>query len=808
MNSAVRILCVIDTQNRKRGIDPAMSKKYRKSSHNTRAISAFARPVAPYLAAFLSFLLICLCSTNVIKVTALFVLLAAIVTVCVRFKALREQVALPLTVLGLVVLMDLISTFYAPAGKFALSEFLKVAVSFALVLIVLALPAAKEVDRGRRIAALLSRVAAFFSLISIDLLSTRILSGIVTGFLSLFTPDYYMLSGVEAGVRMTSLLGNPNVFAGIAGIGVLLGLSLSTSAEQGKQRKGHIVCLFINALAFVLAFSMGATAMIAVAFVVYLLLEHKDSRIGLFVLMVETLIVTLLGVIPVAMTSLQEWVGFQPIPLLCVIVGAALLCVLDHFVGRPMEEKLGVHGKKMLIAVIALVVVFAAFAAAACTLTGPADLAKGETLLRGVYPAAGEYTVSAQASGSVTVVIESQNETETMMHTSTVLYQGELSDAAFTVPEDSMVVYFNFIAGEDVRLEQVSYVGNGVEEEVPLGYKLLPGFIANRIQGLFANQNAIQRTVFFEDGMKIFRRSPVVGVGLGGYENGILGVQSFYYETKYAHNHYVQALTETGVIGLALFVGLLAVSAWAILRARRREGAHFLVPALGAALVFMAGHAAVEVVFSFYAYLPIAFGVFALINLCCGDAVSLKVLSGKVKGWVTVVFAAILAVFTVLLFGNLRAFALVNAAPTFQSLDQAIAMDKYEWSDHMLSYVNNVDNAADVPEVQQKAAQYAAELAKLDSNTIPVYLAEFYFKRGETEQGIAMLEKYVNYVSSDQGAWQRVFYMLQAFAVDTDEFRADVEHIYRMMETWNAENMGQVTLNKDNLEFLASLGIQ
>ena len=785
-----------------------MSKKIQTKKRGSGKLAVAARPVAPYGVALLCFLLICLCSANAIKGSALVFLLAALVFCVLRFKTLREQIAPPLIALGLVVLMDMISTFYAPSGKFALSEFIKVIVAFAFVLILLVVPMAKGVDRGRRIAALLTRVTAFFSLISIDLLSTRILSGIVTGFLSLFSPDYYMLPGVEAGVRMTSLLGNPNVFAGIAGIGVLLGLSLSVSTEQGKQRKGYIVCLFINALAFVLAFSMGATAMIALAFVVYLLLERKDRRAGLFVLMVETLIVTLLGVVPVAMTSLQGWTGFQPVPLICVIVGSALLCVLDHFVGYPMEKKLADCGKKLLIAVVALVVVFGAAAAAACTLTGPVNLADGETLLRGVYPAAGDYTVSAQASGPITVVIESQNERETMMHTSTVLYQGELSGAAFTVPEDSKVVYFNFAAGGDARLEQVTYTGNGGQEEVPLGYKLLPGFIANRIQGLFANQNAIQRTVFFEDGMKIFRRSPVVGVGLGGYENGILGVQSFFYETKYAHNHYIQALTETGVIGLVLFVGLLAVSAWAILRARRKEGAHFLIPALGAALIFMAGHAAVEVVFSFYAYLPIAFGVFALINLCCGDAVSLKVLSGKVKGWVTAAFAVILVVFTVLLFGNLRAFALVNAAPTFQSLEQAVRMDKYEWADHMLSYVNNIDSAADVPEAQAKAEQYAEELGKLDSNVIPVYLAEFYFKRGNTEQGIAMLEKYVNYVSSDQGAWQRTFYMLQAFAVDTDEYRVSVKHIYQLMENWNAENMGQITLTKDNLEFLAALGIQ
>ncbi len=784
-----------------------MSKNYRKSSYKSSAIPAFIRPAVPYLVAFLSFFLICLCTASVIKTTALFILLAAVVAVCVRFKSLRDQIALPLVMLGLVVLMNLISTFYAPSGKFALREFLKVASSFALVLIVLAVPAAKEVDRGRRIAALITRVTAFFSLISIDLISTRILSGIVTVVLGLFTPDYFMLPGVEAGVRMISLLNNPNVFAGIAGIGVLLGLSLTVSSEQGKQRKGYIVCLLINALAFVLAFSMGAIATIALAFVVYLLLERKERRAGLFILMVETLVVTLLGVVPVAMTSLQNWNGFQPVPLICVIVGAVLLCVLDRFVGSPLEKKLAGRGKTLRIAMIALVVVIAVVFALACTLTGPVDLAKGETLRRGVYPQAGEYTVSAQANGAVTVTIESQNEQETMMHTTTVLYRGDLSKAVFTVPEDSKVVYFTFAAGEDVHLERVAYIGNGVEEEVPLGYQLLPGFIANRLQGLLANQNAIQRVVFFKDGMKLFRRSPVVGVGLGGYENGILGVQSFYYATKYAHNHYVQTLAENGIVGLVLFVGLLAVSAWAILRTRRKEDAHFLVPALGAALVFMAAHAGVEVVFSFFAYLPVAFGVFALINLCCGDAVSLKGFSYKVKGWVTVAFAVILAVFTVLLLGNRFAASLVNTSPTFQSLEHAIKMDRYEWSAHMLSYVNSVGNAADVPEVQQKAEQYAAKLAELDSNVIPMYLAEFYFKRSDVEQGFAMIEKYVSYVSSNQEAWQRAFYILQDFAEDSDEYRAGVQRIHQMMEDWNAENMGQITLNEDNLEFLASLGI-
>ena len=78
----------------------------------------------------------------------------------------------------------------------------------------------------------------------------------------------------------------------------------------------------------------------------------------------------------------------------------------------------------------------------------------------------------------------------------------------------------------------------------------LPPVGANRIQGLWANENAIQRFVLFADGLQLFRSSPIYGLGMGAFENGVKSVQSFDYIAKYAHNHYIQTLAETGVIGL------------------------------------------------------------------------------------------------------------------------------------------------------------------------------------------------------------------------------------------------------------------
>lgn len=777
-----------------------MAKRYQSGKQLRMLQNSWETWGLPVLSV-LCFVLVCLSSSSTVKPVALVMIVAVVAASALLFSRLRDRLHLPILALALVVLLDGVSTLYAKSGKFALYEFLKILIAFCLALLLLTLPERKGGNLGRSGASILSGFSALAGLVSIDLLSTRILSTPVLGFLGLFTPDYSNLGAVEEGVRMTSIFTNPNVFAGCVGLGTLLSLGLAVSA-RGRERVVHVACLYVSALAFLLAFSMGASGMIALAFLVFLLLEHPSRRAELLLMMVETLVLSVGAAFLISLTSFTAWTGFRPIPLLCAVAGAALLCLLDRL-SRPLADKLSRHSGVVLVLIGVILAGLAAFALVAYHWTGDEKLQAGEGLRRAAYPAPGAYTVTAETDGEVTVSITSQNQQETMMHTSTPLYQGPLAGASFTVPEDSLVVYFDFTAAGDLTLTSVRCAGTGGTYDVPLGYKLLPGFIANRLQGLWANQNAIQRLVFFSDGMKLFRRSPVIGLGLGAFENGVKGVQSFYYETKYAHNHYIQSLVETGVLGLIAFVGLLAVSAAAIWFGRRREDFNPLIPALGAALVFMAGHAATEVTFSTYAYLPIAFGVFALINLCCGDAIPLPEMDKVVKSGILAAIPALLIVFGVMLAGNMSAQRLANHATSFDDLDRAVSMDKYEWADYMLGYVNSTLNAEVDEEIRKQADVYAARLAQIDSNTVPIYLAEYYFTTERPDMGLEMIEKYVNYVSSDQTAWQRAFQMLEQYDTGTEAYRAGVARIVDLLEEWNARNMGGIVLTEANQAFIA-----
>ena len=743
----------------------------------------------------LYFIAVCLCGVETNKTSALVLSAVALLVLVERRRLLEERIGVLFLTLALFVVLNGISSFYAISGKFGLREFLKVLSAFCLGLALLGLSPKTETHTGSAAMTVLAVCGALGSLVSIDLISTRWISGAILGFFNLFTVEYRELEGVEAGIRMTSMFKHPNVFAGFSGIGVLLSLGLALRAEGGRKRCVYLVLLYVNALAFILAFSMGASAFIALAFLVFLFLLPKEERGGALVLMLETFLLVVVSAALISATSFQSWTMVNPIPLACTVCGAALLCLLDRGVRKLISGRLKPTGRLVPILIISVLVLMAAYLAAAWNVTGEAELTPGTVLRRAVYLEPGEYKLELGGEGEISVWVESQNRLETMMHSSTVLYQGDAAEAAITVPEDSLVQFFNFSSNEGARILSASCGGT----KIPLAYKLLPGFIANRLQGLLANENAIQRLVFFEDGFKLFKRSPVIGLGMGAFENGIMSVQSFYYETKYAHDHYIQVLVETGVVGLILFLGLLVVCCVAVWKSRKEKP---FAPVLGAALVFMAGHAATEVVFSYFAYLPMAYGTFALIELCCGDAVKRPRLSTLAKRISMALIAVLIFIYCLFVICNISAKNLIQREPTLNSVSRAMSLDKFEWADYALAYVTNTmgDNVG--TNVRVQADQYAERLAKVNSNTTPIYLAQYYFTTGRTEKGFEMLEKYVDYLASDTKAWQAAFDMARELPADSDVYKSGMTRLAAKLDAWNAENLGTILLDQETEAFL------
>ena len=754
---------------------------------------------APILLGILFFFILCLGAADSIKGTVMVVAVFTLFIIAARFKVLRDRVHWPFIALTLVVIMDGISTFYAVSGKFALREFLKVFLAYLLAVILLATSPKKEETVGKRIATILAVATAVGSLIGIDLISTGWISGAVVRVLGHFTEAYEEYSEAQALYRMASIFSNANVYAGVSGIGVLLGLGLSYSSDTRKERSLFLTLLYLNAVAFILTISLGAFFFTILAVIVFILMQPKEKCYGAIVVILEAMLLAIVSAAMIFKMREGENGARRYLPLLSTIIGAVVLCLLDCFVGYRITSKLEKHRKVAAITFGVFCVLVIAYAIAALTVTGELEL-NNEKSISVLFPKPGEYTLTAEADDEpiiVAVTCQSFQQSSVSAYNSTSLYYGNLSDAAFSVPENCIVLSFWFRRDGQTIIHKASYG----DHKIPLSYQLLPEFIASRLGQARTIHNVIQRLVYFLDGLKLFNRSPLVGLGIGAFENGIKSVQSFYYETKYAHNHYFQSMLETGIIGLILFLFLLVSSAVAIWKSRKE---HPFAPMLGAALVFMAGQAIHDIVFSAYAYLPIAYGSFAMINLCCGQEIKKPKLTNTFKTVAIVVSSVCIVVYCGFLAGNLMAKRNMEKNATMQTLVQSVKLDHFEWADYALAYVTNAMGDNVNPYVRQQADAYAERLAGVNSNTIPIYLAEYYFQSDRSEQGIDMLRKYVDYVSSDQSAWRNAFTVLRTYDDGSESFQSGAVQLADMLETWNNENLGTITLDDETNAYIAA----
>lgn len=766
----------------------------------------------------LMFLAVAFFNASTIKVTVVALFIILINVALYNHGVLSNRIFIPFLALTAWFLMDGISSFYANFGSIALDEFLKVFGSFCLAIIFLLISPDSEEVKGKWIGTVIATCTAFGCLISIDLLSTHLISGAFTAFSNLFSDYYRDVNGVEAGVRMVSLFNYANSFAAFAAFGVLISLGLvdtTPAPYSGRKfdRVFPIILLFINSLGFVLAFSFGAIAFLALAFVAFLVFQSKGRKTDLFVLMVETLIVCFPCVFIIARTSLQYWNGFQPVPILCTVIGAALLCVLHLYVAPRLTPYLKKHPAIIGTVVIAGIVITCIYMVVGMRVTGSAVLDPGETLTRAIYAKPGTYVMKIDSDTDLNITVLSKNEKQNLIEESTILYEGDEYDKSITVPDDSLIVWFYFTAPNGGVISSASIENATEKYEIPLEYKLIPRFIATRLQGLRVSENMIQRISLYESAIKIFGKSPLIGSGIAAFQDNARRVQNFYLVSKYAHNHYLESLAETGIVGFILFIAMLGTAAAAVIKTLLKERKSSprvtasLTPALGAAILFMIGHAAMDVDFSFYASLPVALAVLVMINLCCGSL--LRIPGEMIKKIFIIVTAVFCTVFVVLVALNVSAKNSLEGEVTLKQLDNASKIDFFEWTDESASIVNAATENYDLLDQKQKqiADRHAARLAKKNIYDL-ITDSAYYFRVGRTGEAFDTMERFLDYVRSENSAWNMSFELLEMYEREDKAYLEGVKRIIGKLDAWNEINLGTTELDERSTAFVERMRVK
>ena len=400
-----------------------------------------------------------------------------------------------------------------------------------------------------------------------------------------------------------------------------------------------------------------------------------------------------------------------------------------------------------------------------------------------------------------------------------MLYDGPFSQCAFTVPENSGNLYAAITgqAGETLRSMAVS---GG--KKITLNYPWLPEAISSRLlsDSLLESKSFTLRLEFDKDAWKIFSTAPIFGRGLGSTENVTRSVQSFQYESKYAHNHLLQTMADTGIVGTVFALAFVLGSAWLCLRAVRKEK-DSLAAALLAVWVMMNLHSLMEINFSVrgfkcFAYVLMALPVLLYAKpLLAGETAKARKQAKTVGILVIVVYALYLAVF-----GGL----LERARMTDRKAERFETSDVYEYLDFLRSCVRG-----DVFDHDSYQRNYVATAVQLDdwkySSDMLKYvkhlrasgtyendsaLARYYYlPRQEWDELFDCSLEGIRQVRSSPDGWnlQMDFYreeVLPAMGADNAEAFVDgVLALGEALDDMNGEGrLETVELNETNQSFL------
>ena len=705
------------------------------------------------------------------------------------------------------------AAIYSPFGVSAKSEFYKFIAAFSLAVILLA-----RFER-KHVSGLLwgsASVSAVIALISLDMNCGKFLFGIFNPLMNLLGADYTNALAENAASRVNGLYNDANVTACLFSLSLFVALYLLRKSACVWRRLAASVLAGVHVVSLLLTGSRGALLCFAAACIVWLIAERAD-RVGLFLLLAETAVTMITAGVPASSLAGH---GREAAVLVCLL-GGVLLFALDALAGRRLGTLLSAHKRAALAAVGALCAVTAALCAAVFLHTGPYTFEEDDSYIVYVLPdgIVGETGITGDVDGDPRIEVYSQSRLEEIYGARTMLYDGPFSQCAFTVPENSGNLYAAITgqAGETLRSMAVS---GG--KKITLNYPWLPEAISSRLlsDSLLESKSFTLRLEFDKDAWKIFSTAPIFGRGLGSTENVTRSVQSFQYESKYAHNHLLQTMADTGIVGTVFALAFVLGSAWLCLRAVRKEK-DSLAAALLAVWVMMNLHSLMEINFSVrgfkcFAYVLMALPVLLYAKpLLAGETSKARKQAKTVGILVIVVYALYLAVF-----GGL----LERARMTDRKAERFETSDVYEYLDFLRSCVRG-----DVFDHDSYQRNYVATAVQLDdwkySSDMLKYvkhlrasgtyendsaLARYYYlPRQEWDELFDCSLEGIRQVRSSPDGWnlQMDFYreeVLPAMGADNAEAFVDgVLALGEALDDMNGEGrLETVELNETNQSFL------
>ena len=725
------------------------------------------------------------------------------------YARFRGRLGIP--VLGFLAFLILCgaASLYTSFGAYAYGEYAKLLASGALGLLLLA--------RGREQNAggLLFGFSAVCGVIGLLCIDAGCRGPLFRGFASfmegLGDAAYQSLDqATYTGARFDGIYNDANLTGSLMALAVLVGLYLIRTGRKPWERFAACFLTGLSAVAFFTAMSRGAILCFGATLLAYLLIAGKEERLGLFFTMAAMGIsMVIFGVVSASLLAGGSCWG-----TLAALPSGVLLWLLNEFPARKAASALAGHGKLLAGVLGGGIAAGIAAVILALTLTEPFVFTESNFLYRGADVEGGEtYTFSGDwdKSSEITVLVYGSTREQELTSVTETYYNGPLEEASFTVPEDVGHVLMQFRGPAGLELRQVS-LSDGTE--IPMAYTLLPDNIANRLQkNIFEDSSFLLRLQYDIDGWTLFKESPLAGHGLGATEGLLTSVQPFFYESLYLHNHLLQVMDETGLLGLAAFLAFILGTAVLLVRQLRKARTP-LAAMLLACLVMMNLHGLMEISFSVQMFQCAAFFLLLLPTVCYGTYTEGR--KRRAAGIVVLVVSDLWLVISVALLGGSllaqKEYRELDAAGMttgsfIETLERLDRMDAYNDQSYKVNLMGNALQAGGISN-EGTAARCARELRETGEFDSCYYVAAYYYlPLGQLENFFDVLQEGLLQERSNSEAWNSAMNLcIQAFSqidpAEADTFAEGVRGIGEAMDRANAYLLVPVALTEENAALL------